>query len=264
MTYLISRNGQQYGPYTDAEVRHYLQTGNILVTDYAQPKGSTEWALVGAIFAAWIAQNLGAASAAAPGFAANPVAGPAFSSAAASPGGGPVPPAGAPGYPGAGYPAASYGSPRPLYPDPPDLPWWLALILGLVTFGFFFVIWDIVQSSWLRRVERGSSALLLYIAVAVLYLIRLPGSWATVRYNLGGDSTISYSHAPGLGLAALILIIVARFVFRRELLTHFNGAEPLNLHLNGFWTLLFGGLYFQYKFNRINRRKRELQVSIPS
>ncbi len=259
MTYLISRNGQQYGPYTDAEVRQYLKTGNILVTDYAQPEGSAEWALVGAIFAAWIAQTPGIPSAAPSGFPTMPAANPVTPSGANFPGGGAAPPTGAPG-----YAAPAYSAPGRLYPDPPDLPWWLALILGIVTVGFFFVVWDIVQSSWLRRVERGSSALLLYIAVAVLYLIRLPGSWATVRYNLGGDSTVYYSHAPGLGLAALILIIVARFVFRRELLTHFNGAEPLNLHLNGFWTLLFGGLYFQYKFNRINRRKRELQVSIPS
>ena len=259
MTYLISRNSQQYGPYTDAEVRHYLGTGNILVTDYAQPEGSAEWALVGAIFAAYIAQTSGIPSAATYGTAANAIPGSVFPAGTFLPGGA-VPPAGPPAYAAAAPASAALGR---LYPDPPDLPWWLALILGIVTFGFFFVVWDIVESAWLRRIERGSSALLLYIAVAVLYLIRLPGSWATVRYNLGGDST-AYSHAPGLGLAALILIIVARFVFRRELLTHFNGPEPLNLHLNGFWTLLFGGLYFQYKFNRINRRKRELQVSIPS
>ncbi len=264
MTYLISRNGQQYGPYTDAEVRQYLQTGNILVTDYAQPEGSTDWALVGAIFANWIAQTPGIPSAAPSGFPAMPAAVPVFPAGAALSSGGAVPPTGTPAYGAPGSTAPGYSASRPLYPDPPDLPWWLALILGIITVGFFFVVWDIVQSAWLRRVERGSSALLLYIAVAVLYLIRLPGSWATVRYNLGGDSTVYYSHAPGLGLAALILIIVARFVFRRELLTHFNGPEPLNLHVNRLWTLLFGGLYFQYKFNRINRRKRELQVSIPS
>lgn len=250
MTYRISRNDQIYGPYTEAEVRQYIGSGHILLTDLAQPaesSGSTEWALVGAVFASYIAQTYVNRDAGArpPGIPAAP--------AAAYPAG-----------PAAAYAAAPYPSaPAALFPDPPDLPWWLALILGIITFGFFFVVWDIVEASWLRRVERGSSALLLYIAVAVLYLIRLPGSWATVRYNIGGEPSV-YSHAPGLALAALILIIVARFVFRRELLAHFNGPEPLNLHLNGFWTLVFGGLYFQYKFNRINRRKRDLQVSVPS
>ncbi len=252
MTYRISRDGQQYGPYTDAEVRQYIGTGHILLTDLVQPEGATEWALVGAVFASYIAQTYVVPDRPAQNRPtqerpAQPLQPPATASAAYTS--------------VSAYPMAA---PAALFPDPPDLPWWVALILGIVTAGFFFVVWDIVEASWLRRVERGSSALLLYIAVAVLYLIRLPGSWATVRYNLGGDTTAYYSHAPGLALAALVLILVARFVFRRELLVHFNGPEPLHLHLNWFWTLLFGGLYFQYKFNRINRRKRELQVSIPS
>ncbi len=125
------------------------------------------------------------------------------------------------------------------------------------------MVWDVVEASWLRRVERGSSALLLYLAAAILYLFKLPGLWATVRYNAFGGPLLE-SHLPGLGLAGLILILVARFVFRRELLDHFNGPEPLGLHLNSFWTLLFGGLYFQFKFNRINERKRALRVSVPA
>lgn len=235
MNYHIARNGQTYGPYTDAQVRQYLQSGNILLTDLAQPEGSTEWALVGAIFAAYVAQSGGMPALAQAGAAstmAHAVAVPTMASPA-------------------------------LFPDPPDLPWWLALLLGIATGGFFFVIWDVVEASWLRRVERGSSALLLYAVAAVLYLFKLPGMWATVRYNAFGGPAV-YEHLPGLGLAGLILIVVARFVFRRELLGHFNGPEPLGLHLNAFWTLLFGGLYFQFKFNRINERKRELRISRPS
>ena len=66
----------------------------------------------------------------------------------------------------------------------------------------------------------------------------------------------------GMGLAGLLLAIAARFVFRNELLRHFNGPEPLGLRLNAFWTLLFGGLYFQFHFNRINEQKRRLGVNV--
>lgn len=234
MTYRIARNGTQYGPYTEAEVRQYLGSGHILLTDLVQVEGSTEWALVGAVFASFIAQGYVSASAPPPA----------------------APPLQAPAYPASGAATA----PPTRFPDPPDFPWWLALVLGIVSFGFFFVVWDIVESSWLRRVQRGSSAITLYLAVAVLYLIRLPGSWATVRYNIGVGPTV-YAHSPGLALAAVILLLVARFVFRRELLQHFNGPERLPVHLNAFWTLLLGGLYFQFKFNRINRYKRELGLS---
>lgn len=153
--------------------------------------------------------------------------------------------------------------PAALYPDPPDFPWWGALLLGIITGGVFFVVWDVIEASWLRRIERGSTALLLYVGVAILYLFKLPGIWYTVDYNVFSGPLV-HTHTPGLGLAGLVLTIVARFVFRRELLEHFNGPEPLGLRLNAFWTLIFGGLYFQYHFNRINELKRVAQVSVPT
>lgn len=221
MTYRIARNGQTYGPYTEAEVRQYLASGNILASDLAQPEGAEDWIPVLELFP----------------LAATPYADTQATAAAAAA--------------------------MPLYPDPPDFPWWVALILGIVTGGIFFVIWDLVEASWLRRIERGSAALMLYIAVAVVFLFKLPGMWATVNYNAFGGPLV-HTHMPGLGLAGLILTITARFVFRRELLNHFNGPEPIGLRLNGFWTLLFGGLYFQYHFNRINEIKRAMHVSVPA
>jgi hypothetical protein len=168
-------------------------------------------------------------------------------------------------FPAAPLPHAAAGSGYPpLYPDPPDLPWWVALILGIVTGGLFFVIWDIVEAAWMRRVASASAALGLYIVVAVLYVLRLPQEWHSVAYNaFNGPLVVSTALGHFVGLAALALAIVARFVFRNELLGHFNGAEPLGLRLNAFWTLLFGGLYFQFHFNRINEQKRALRISVP-
>jgi hypothetical protein len=163
------------------------------------------------------------------------------------------------------FPAPAMANPpRPLFADPPDLPWWVALILGIITGGLFFVIWDIVEAAWMHRVSGRSTALGLYIVVAVLYVLRLPQEWHSVAYNaLNGPLVITTPLGRGVGLAVLALAIVARFVFRDELLRHFNGPEPLGLRLNAFWTLLFGGLYFQFHFNRINERKRMLRVSVP-
>jgi predicted membrane channel-forming protein YqfA (hemolysin III family) len=152
------------------------------------------------------------------------------------------------------------GSALALYPNPPDLPWWVALILGIVTVLGFFVVWDIVEAAWLRRVERPSTALGLYIAVGVLYLLKLP----TALYNLGLGPGISQPYSTLITVTSLVLLIVSRFVFRNELLRHFNGPEPIGLRLNGLLTLLFGGLYFQYHFNRINEVKRALHVSVPT
>ena len=75
---------------------------------------------------------------------------------------------------------------------------------------------------------------------------------------------VTAHHGELFGLAGLVLFIASRFIFRGELLRHFNGPEPVGLQLSGFLTFLFGGLYFQYKFNEINRIKRMLNVSVPT
>ena len=134
-----------------------------------------------------------------------------------------------------------------LFPDPPDLPWWVALLLGIVTGGLFFVIWDIVEAAWMRRVSEKSAALGLYVVVAILYVLRLPQAWHIVAYNaFNGPLVVATPLGEGLGLAGLALAIAARFVFRNELLRHFNGPEPLGLRLNAFWTLCSADCTFSF------------------
>lgn len=155
------------------------------------------------------------------------------------------------------------GLPR-LFPNPPDLPWWVALLIGIFTLGFFFQIWDIIESIWMRRVDRSSTALYLYLAEGVVYLIKLPLTFHNIAYNLGYGPPVEVGHSTILTLLGLIFFLLSRFVFRNELLRHFNGPEPIGLRLNWFLTLLFGGLYFQYHFNRINELKRTLRISVPT
>lgn len=217
MTYRIARSGQTFGPYTDAEIRQYIASGNIGMSDMAIAEGSSEWVLVQHLFPLTTV---------------------------------PVPP-----------PMVPVQGPSTLYADPPDFPWWAAMLLFFVTGGLFLVIWDIVEASWLKRLEKKSTAFLLYIGIAVLYLFKLPGMFSRMDFNVmawGGH------HHDGGGSLVFILAIAARFVFRRELLDHFNTREGIPLRLNGFWTFLFGGIYFQYHFNRINQLKREMNRSVPA
>ena len=153
--------------------------------------------------------------------------------------------------------------PLQLYADPPDFPWWGALLLGMVTGGLFFVVWDIVEASWLKRIERNSTALLWYIGVAVLYLFKLPSVWSTMDYNMFGGP-FTHGHGSGVSAFATVLAVVARFVFRKELMQHFNEREGLGVQLSWLWTLILGGLYFQWRFNKINELKRATNRSVPA
>ncbi len=220
MTYRIARSGQTFGPYSELEIRQYITSGNIGLTDLVQPEGSAAWIPILELFPL--------ATVPPPSPLPIPVVGPVV-----------------------------------LYPDPPDFPWWGALLLGMVTGGVFFVVWDIVEASWLKRIDRNSTALLFYIGVAILYLFKLPSMWSTVNFNMFGGPDI-HTHGGSLGTVGLILAIMARYRFRRELLDHFNNRERVGLQLNGFLTLLFGGLYFQYQFNKINQVKRATNTSVPT
>ena len=135
MLYQLSCNGQSYGPYTLEDLQRYIGSGNILPTDLAKGDETPEWVPV--------AQVLGAAA------------------------------------PAAGFPAvapAAYTGSTPVYapgaaarhPDPPNLHWARALVIGIFTCGLFWVVWGFVQAIWMRKVNPRSNALFLYIAYTVL------------------------------------------------------------------------------------------------
>ena len=150
-----------------------------------------------------------------------------------------------------------------LVPDPPDLKWWIALLLGIVTLGAFFVVWDIVEAAWLRRVEHRNLALVLYVLAALLFLADLPATIGSVAHAMFDGPPVEAPFALVFSLAALLARLIARFVLRSDLCRHFNREEGMGLKLNWVYTLMFGGLYFQFHFNRINARKRALRVSVP-
>jgi hypothetical protein len=43
MNYMLMRNGQQYGPYTLADLQRHVASGHILVTDLVKSEGMEEW-----------------------------------------------------------------------------------------------------------------------------------------------------------------------------------------------------------------------------
>lgn len=150
-----------------------------------------------------------------------------------------------------------------LVPDPPDLRLWIALLLGVMTLGAFFVAWDIREAAWLRRVERRNLALVLYVLAALLFVLDLPATIGSVMHAAFDGPPVDAPFALTFSVAALLVRLVARFVLRNDLCRHFNRGEGIGLRLNWMLTLLFGGLYFQFHFNRINARKRALRISVP-
>jgi len=221
MLYHISRDGQNYGPYTLEDLQRYVASGNVLLTDMARAEDATEWVPV--------SQLLGAGAVGA-GAAQQPVI----------------------AYPAAPVPGAI--APAGIYPDPPNLHWALVLVIGMFTCGLFLIVWNFVQAAWMRRVNPRSNALFFYIGYVV---ISFGGGF--FRFGLMAASGFQ-NHWWGMGavasLISFIVIELGYFDLRRSMEEHFNGPEPLGLTLSPVMTFFFGPLYFQYHMSRINEVKR--------
>ncbi|HUZ97698.1 MAG TPA: DUF4339 domain-containing protein [Edaphobacter sp.] len=219
MQYQVSRNGQMYGPYTLEDLQRYVASGHILYTDLAKSEEMAEWVPV--------SQVLGTA-----------------------------PPGAAPAYatqPAYAQPAAG------TYPDAPNLNWALELLLGFLTCVLFVIAWNLVIASWAKRVEPTSKALMYYIIATVLMVLNFGGSYGNVITAMHHGHPHQSILGGLIGLATWVIRLIARFTLRDTLEKHYNIAEPLGLRLSAVMTFFFGGIYFQYKLNRINEIKETLR-----
>jgi hypothetical protein len=232
MPYHVSREGQTYGPYTVEDLQRYVASGNVLLTDLAKSDEGTEWIPVAQILGV-----AGAASATVP----PPGVPPAAYSAPVNPYGAPV---------------AAYGAPAVPYPDPPNLHWALVLVITICTCGLFGVIWDLVQILWLRGVDPTTKALKYFIGYIALSFLGGATSVGVSAAMMNGSHRYHSPLSSILSIAALVFIILYRFAMKNSLEQHFNGPEPIGLRLGPIMTFFFGGLYFQYHFNRINEIKQ--------
>jgi len=257
MHYQISRNGQMYGPYTLEDLRRYVASGNVLLTDLAKSETMTEWVqvaqLLGTTPASAEPANPAQAAYAPSGSYANPAGGGSYEDPVYNPAAG--------AYPAGGTAGAVAGQ----YPDPPNLHWGLYLLFTILTCGLFSKVFTVIQAAWLKKVQPNSNGLIFYIALYVLLVItwfRGASVWGVMMAHPG---RFPHTHNLGGGVLSLlyfVLLIVTRFVMSASLEEHFNGPEPIGLRLNPLLVFLFGGIYFQYEFNRINGLKQAARYGI--
>jgi hypothetical protein len=125
----------------------------------------------------------------------------------------------------------------------------------MFTFGLFGIIWILVQTGFVAKLERRSGP----VVLAILAII----SWGCQMYFWFGSMAATIrGETPASGALLLIelmtwvLILIWVFYVRGILLQHYNSIEPINLRLSGVMTFFFTILYFQHHFRRIAEGKR--------
>ena len=231
MNYWISRGGQQYGPYSLADLQRYVASGNILPTDLARGESMNQWVPV--------SQILGGA---APGPEA--LGHPALSPAA-QPG---VAPQNYGQQPIYSQPAGAMAPPQPVVqggPLPPGLHWAVVLLIGIVTCGIFIYVWMFIEASFVKKIRPQSNALM-------LYTIGVAGFFATALLFANRELRML---APFINVGCVIALVLGHFQMKAALEDYYNNVEPLNLRLSGVMVFFFNVLYFQYHFTRIREWK---------
>jgi hypothetical protein len=222
MSYQVSRNGQTYGPYTLEDLQRYVTSGNIAPTDLAKSEDMSDWLPVSQIL------NIPAT----PGISTQSYGTPAA------------------------YPANATA-----YPDPPNVPWVLDLVLWFLTCSLFNKVYVLVQAAWLQKIQPTSKGLMLYIIATVIAVINIFASFSLVVVIMAHPGVMPHRNPLSslLGLVYICVVIGARFAMRSALEEHYNVLEPIGLRLDPVMTFFFGGVYFQYHFNRINEMKRAMR-----
>jgi len=205
MNYKIKRGEEEFGPYSLVDLKRYVSEGRIAPTDLAKSEGMDEWAPV--------SQVTGDMEIPEP---------------AARAGG------------DAGIPEAAPGA--NLLP-PPNLHWGLLLLLMFVTCGIFGIIWMFIQANWVRKVDPGNSAL-------VLYSISIGAAVVAIGMQIPQVEELQ-ALAGLVNIAGSICTIVGYFKLRSGLHDYYGGP-PIHLQLGPVMTFFFNSIYFQYHFTRIN------------
>lgn len=218
MNYYVSRDGQQYGPYSLADLQRYLAQGNIQPTDLARSEALEQWLPVQQIVG-----NIAVQQTPPPvNYGQVPLYSQGSGSTAAQPG------------------AASTG------PIPPGLHWGIVLLLSVVTCYVFGAIWLFVEATYAHKLRTNSKPLLFYgLGIPLVFVAGFMSAIPDLK-----DFSVLVQLAGG------VLMIAGHFSLKNALEEYYNHVEPINLQLSGGMTFFFNVIYFQYHLSKIREWKR--------
>lgn len=229
-SYWLARNGQKYGPYPLEVLQQMVSAGQTVPSDSVWQEGMPNWVPLSQVVAGSpppaADPNVPAASAYTPGSSFTP----SF-----------------------GYGAGAGLSPTG--PTPPSLHWGLVLLFDVLTCFLFHMVWILIQSAFVSKLERRAVPILLAVLAIVAW-----GCQFVFQIAAGVTSARGGREPSGLvavlSIATWVLMLVWAFYVRGVIQQYYNTVEPIHLNLSGVMTFFFSVFYFQHHFRRIAEGKR--------
>ena len=228
--YKVRRGAQEFGPYDNTTLGHYIDAGNVVLSDLVEVNGSGIWLPLSQVVAQQPAYGV------APNY---PIASAPY---------------------GAQQPMGGYSNPMPVAGGvdlPPNLPWALMILLCIVP--FFAIVWGFILANWAKKLN-GNSVPLIAMIVTTICMLGYYGS--LISTILGAAASSPGTAGASLGMSGLfslgliVSIIVANFSIRSSIESYYNSTENIRLSLSGVMTFFFNIIYFQYHVNRLWRWKQ--------
>ena len=173
------------------------------------------------------------------------------------------------GPPQSGYGAQPMGG-QPGYgggtvgPMPPDMQWWLVLVIGFVC-GFFPLYWLWKQASFVERIDPTCPAKKFYVMGFLCVIGGYILSFMSVLFATGRLTELAVVF-PMVGMVVVlcgaVLIIMASFKMRAAIHNYYTMVEPMGINLmdttGAILTFFFAVYFFQYNFAMIAERKKAM------
>lgn len=222
----LARDGQKFGPYAETDVRQWLRQGQVLPDTLGWRDGMAEWLPL----SYWLIEPVATAASSPPPFAAAP---PPFHAVAA--------------------PLSAVEDPRDSLPMPPSLHWFLVFLLMAVTLGLFAWIWFFVQSTWVKKIDRSSSATTLLI---VALLVAFGGGFVGgAVQGTTGDAVQSVTT-----LLSTVIVVAAFFSMKASMQAD-AARRGIPMAIGGVTLFFFQAIYLQGHMTWLARWKKTGQTT---
>jgi len=163
-----------------------------------------------------------------------------------------------------GPPAGGFGGGGGVGPMPPDMQWYILLLINIVC-GFFGLYWIFKQAGFVQQIDPQSTAKKKY----TMGLIALIGSYVFIFLV---SMIAAMADMPSLGilsmlgmigvLGGVVFLILAHFEMRKSIHNYYNTVEPMGINLmdtqGAVLTFFFNIYFFQYHFANIAARKKAM------